>query len=406
MFGLYSTGLIISYLVFILANRDYLSIIPPFNPEPVLIVATFTFLGVLLTQRQPGHRIGWMFLSVALLRQIALIDDVSAIRLAQGAQPSFWLVFTLILSSWVSGLTFTLLALIIVLFPTGNLPSVRWKPALWLFGLQALLALGAIFFLVFDLGRFLTTRDPSSTNIILTSAAPGGLGTPLRHIREVPGTGLVMLLMGLIFLGVGFMALWSQFSQYRHGSQIVRQQIKWVLFAVSLWVLVFILVFIGLPAIDPILSGYLPLVFLVVLLVPFAIAIAILRYRLWDIDILIRRTAIYGTLTIILGLFYFATVTVLQSLVSNVSGERSPAVIVVSTLLIAMFFNPVRRRIQSFIDRRFYRRRYDTEQILAGFTLAVRDEVDLDELAQDLLDVVQESLQPETVSIWLSSERG
>ncbi len=134
---------------------------------------------------------------------------------------------------------------------------------------------------------------------------------------------------------------------------------------------------------------------------PLIITIAILRSHLWDIDLIIRKTLIYSFLIIFLGLVYFSAVTMLQSIFSLVSGQHSPVSVVLSTLAIAALFNPLRKRIQDFIDRRFYRRKYDAEQALAAFAAAARSETDLELLSNRLTGTVQEALQPEQVSLWI-----
>ena len=134
---------------------------------------------------------------------------------------------------------------------------------------------------------------------------------------------------------------------------------------------------------------------------PVAITIAISRYRLWDIDLILRRTLQYALLTGLLALVYFGLVVILQNLFATFSNQQSPIIIVISTLAIAAMFNPLRLRVQDFIDRRFFRKKYDAEQTLARFAAAARDEVDMDILTAKLVNVIDETLQPEKVNLWL-----
>jgi hypothetical protein len=139
---------------------------------------------------------------------------------------------------------------------------------------------------------------------------------------------------------------------------------------------------------------------------PISMAIAILRYRLWDIDIIINRSLVYGTLTGALALIYFGSVVLLQGLIRALTGQGSPIAIVISTLVIAGLFSPLRRRVQQFIDRRFYRRKYDAEKILSRFAMSVRGETDLDRLTAELQRVSMSAMQAEHVSIWLREPVG
>ena len=217
----------------------------------------------------------------------------------------------------------------------------------------------------------------------------------------------------IVFLQGAVIGLLSQIYRYFRGSTpIQRQQTKWVLIGLSgpLFV-IFLWLVLGQPALN-MLSGIqllesivsMPFVFtLLALLFPLTIAFSILRYRLWDIDLLIRRTLVYAVLTALLLLLYFGSVVLLQQAFRALTGQDSPIVIVISTLAIAALFNPLRSRVQDFIDRRFYRRKYDAEQTLAQFALIARDEVDMDKLSAALLGVVEDTMQPGHISLWLAA---
>jgi hypothetical protein len=193
----------------------------------------------------------------------------------------------------------------------------------------------------------------------------------------------------------------SVFVRFRRARGDERQQIKWFASAAALtvvWIIVFGQSTRGLPEVIVALSAL-----LVIPSIPIATGIAILRYRLYDIDILINRTLVYGSLTLMLALVYFGGVTVTQALFQALTSEEQlPQLLVVaSTLLIAALFTPLRRRLQSFIDRRFYRRKYDARKTLEAFSSKLRDETDLDALSEDLTSVVRETMQPAHVSLWL-----
>jgi len=217
--------------------------------------------------------------------------------------------------------------------------------------------------------------------------------------------------MGMLaWIGTG---VFAQFYRYASvSSPVLRQQTKWVVYSFAALLIGLVLITLPVvlfPGLRNSVTGrvmYLLLTIPVVLfglfLLPLSFGIAILRYRLWDIDILVRRTLVYGALTATLALVYFSSVVLLQILFTAVSGQQSAVAIVASTLLIAALFTPLRRRIQNDIDRRFYRRKYDAQKTLEHFASAVRNEVELEQLTADLISVVEETMQPESVSIWLN----
>jgi hypothetical protein len=221
------------------------------------------------------------------------------------------------------------------------------------------------------------------------------------------------LLVALVFPGA---IVISQIYRYRRVSTpLQRQQTKWILFGVTVAVGIVIgLQIIGslippnvnanpLGGVSGVILSY--IFFVAILLIPLSIGFSILRYRLYDIDVLINRTLVYGTLTALLALLYFGLIFALQSLFQGMFHQNNDVAIVVSTLVIAALFQPLRRRLQAIIDRRFYRRKYDARRTIANFSASLRGEVDLTELSEQLVAIVEETMQPAHVSLWLSQPR-
>jgi hypothetical protein len=211
-----------------------------------------------------------------------------------------------------------------------------------------------------------------------------------------------------VFLGFVLSLVWSQIYRYRRvSSEAQRRQTRWVVLGTTLAV-VGTLPF-QLPLDFSLVDGDTPFVLLLLemgfalsmLLVPLSISVAVLRSRLFDVDVLINRTLVYGSLTATLVALYFGGIVVLQRVFVVLTGQRSTLAVVASTLLIAALFTPFRHRVQSFIDRRFYRSKYDARKTLERFSATLRDEADLDALSDDLLGVVRETMQPAHVSLWL-----
>jgi hypothetical protein len=264
---------------------------------------------------------------------------------------------------------------------------------------------------------------------ILLFVFPDGLIQPRRFVKPVIGLFVIVLMAIFIavlleprmpgiswliplnaFLILLLSGLFGQIYRYwRVSTPVQRQQTKWILFSILvnlLWA-VFLLVRVASSLRFTAASIYglfeLHASLVIVALIPISTAISVLRYRLWDIDILIRKTLVYGALTAALALVFFSGVALLQGVVGRLTGTGdSPVAIVISTLAIAALFTPLRRRIQEFIDRRFYRRKYDAEQALEEFAAMARDETDLEALTGKLVEVVSETMQPEQVSLWLA----
>jgi hypothetical protein len=269
-----------------------------------------------------------------------------------------------------------------LLFPDGHSPSPRWRPVGWLGGLSIGLTVASSMILLWpERGPALVTGDESPSHVV--------------HV-------LVDFIAVPMLFVAGLGAVISLFVRFRRARGEERQQIKWFASAAALslvWIIVFGQASLrGLPGAIVALSSL-----LVIPSIPIATGIAILRYRLYDIDLIINRTLVYGSLTLMLALLYFGGVATTQAIFGALTGqeEQPQLAVVVSTLVIAALFMPLRRRIQSFIDRRFYRRKYDARKTLEAFSAKLRDETDLDRLGEDLMGVVRETIQPSHISLWL-----
>jgi hypothetical protein len=269
-------------------------------------------------------------------------------------------------------------------FPDGDLVSRRWRPVVWI---AAFLATVVTAFAMLRSGSDETRGIPNPMGVEAASLGP------LKSVLDVviPGAWLILALVSVA-------SLVTRFARSR-GEE--RQQIKWFVFAMLLLVSYSLadVLFVE----DPPVASIGPVVFVT----PYvAIAIAVLRYRLYDIDVIVNRTLVYGALSVFLALVYFGGVTLLQSAFRALTGQESNLAIVGSTLIIAALFSPVRRGVQAFIDRRFYRRKYDANKTLEAFSARLRNETDLDRLGDELVSVARKTMQPEHISLWLRSGSG
>jgi hypothetical protein len=284
---------------------------------------------------------------------------------------------------------------VLLLFPDGRLPSSRWRPLAWLSGAVILLLSVGVMLAPGRLANLAGVRKPFGIEGADWLAAGAYVLLPLLP--------LCMLASAL-----------SLVLRYRRSGGEERQQIKWIAFAASVVVVLYAIAMIAsfvFPAESWTTAGsvwWLNLLTYAVLssftLVPLAVGIAVLKYRLYEIDILINRALVYGSLTATLAMLYFGSVVSLQAALRVLTGQESTFAVVASTLLIAALFNPLRRRIQGFIDRRFYRRKYDAAKTLEAYNTRLRDETDLDALSGDLVGVARSTMQPEHASLWLRPE--
>jgi hypothetical protein len=338
-----------------------------------LFVLSFAVVGALVASRRPRNAIGWLLLLAGLSYVLGGLTQTAADDGRGGALVAWvgeWI--------WLVGIgpvaTFGLL-----LFPTGHLPSPRWRPVAWLAAVGLVVSVGAV---AFKPGRF------------EGSAIENPLGIP--WLPSWAGTAaLLVLLMAL----AGSIA--SLRARYRAAGPLERMQLKWLLYAAAL-VAAGVVVTAPLEALlgETGVSITNVVVTLTIATVPVAMGTAILRHRLYDIDLVIRRTLVYAVLTATLAGTYLAGV-----LLVGLAVGRSGFAVAVATLAVAALFRPALGRIQAIVDRRFYRRRYDATRTLEAFGGRLREELDLEALAADVRGVVQETVQPAHVTLWLRSPR-
>ena len=352
-------------------------------------VLTFSTVGVLIVARQPGNPIGWLLVACAVGYALAGLTNAYSsygLHTRPGELPGVPLAAVvsggLFLAGGGPAATFLLL-----LFPTGGLPSRRWRVVGWLAGVGMVLAVAGMVLAPGPLGG-----EPE--------APANPLGIPGREnlLRLVEAVGLVAF-----FIAV-FGSVASLIVRFRRARQVERQQLKWLSYAAVLVGLaaLFQVVLFAVWGDTTLTSSLANGAFTGALAcVPVAIGIAILRYRLYDIDQFISRTLVYVLLTVVLGLGYAGMVLGLGQLFGGVTGNPPSWAVAAATLAVAALFQPARRRIQDVVDRRFNRRKYDAAKTVEAFSARLRDELDLDTLSVELLDVVDQTMQPTAVSLWL-----
>jgi hypothetical protein len=361
--------------------------------EPTTVAIGYSVIGAIIASRLPGHPIGWICCAIGLTGAVEHFSSEYAIyalvahpEALVGGKAMLWLC------NWVWIVMFGLIVYLILLFPNGRLPSTRWR---WFAWSSVALTLLAATLMAISPDAALDVIG-SSDNVHISLPNPLGIEGLPNLYRPVQ----------TLVLASGLVAAASVVVGRRGARGVERQQIKWLLYASAIF-------FIGNILKNTVFSplggvwwglwvGYL-LVAVGGLGGPIAIGIAILRYRLYEIDTLINRTLVYGFLTGMLVAIYFSVVGSAQEIFRTLTGqaEQSQLAVVVSTLVIAGLFTPLRLRIQSFIDRRFYHSKYDAAKTLEAFSEKLRDETDLDRLNTDLVGVVRNTMQPAHVSLWL-----
>ena len=349
--------------------------------------ASPAFLGIIgpfVASRRPRNPIGWLLTVAALaattnpfLQSYATYGLLTRPGSLPGATTVFWVANAFWPLQWPG------LLLLLLLFPNGHLPSPRWRPVAWL-----AVIVPALYVLLSAVYPGPIPGFESYINPIGLTAAPAEL------LQPIYGSPIFFAAFPSVQLVVSALAVIARFRKAR-GDQ--RQQLKWFAYASVLAICIYALDALGLlgGAVASIVQG------LAIDGLVLAIAFAVLRYRLYDIDVIIRRTLIYGAMTACLVMLYLGCVIVLQAVFRTLTGQSSDLAIVASTLGIAAMFQSLRSSVQRLIDRRFYRHTYDAAQVLAAFGTTSRDEVELSHLTDRLVEVVGETMQPTQVSLWL-----
>jgi uncharacterized membrane protein len=345
-----------------------------------VVGALFAVVGALVASRQPGNKVGWLLLAAGLCLAVSLFGGGYA-RYALLTDPKS--LPGGIYGAWMQVTLFGMVAILAIFlplyFPTGRLLSPRWRPILWA-------GIGYLFCAVVG-----NNLQPGPEDWLPDAAA---VRNPVVYLPAIkPLLDVILALSAPCFL-VGIAgAVAALVVRFRRSRGIERQQLKWFTYAAAL---------APLPSLAyEMARGIWPVLLVLILpLVPISVGIAILRYRLYEIDRIINRTLVYGLLTAILGLCYAAG-SLLFVLVAGAGKEPPSWLVAAATLAAAAVFRPGRRRIQGLVDRRFNRRKYDAAKTVEAFSVRLRDEVDLDALSAELLAVADQTMQPTTASLWL-----
>jgi len=372
-------------VLFLYLNGSFEHVLDESLGVDMVMAVAFPAVGAIIASRQAQNAVGWIFCAIGLSGGASIFFSeygIFALVTQPGSLPVG--VIAAWIGTWVWLPSLILMGtLLLLLFPDGRLPSRRWRPVAWTAVSLAVASTAILATAPWDL---LEAGVPAENPFEVESLRDAGIAVP------VP-----ILLVGIPTMLLSVASLVIRFRRSRGGE---RQQLKWFVYAGVLNVGVLLS-----PGSDA--SNAVSLLQIATFpLLPIAAGIAILRYRLYDIDRIINSTLVYGLLTAMLVFVYVGSVFSLQYVLRTMTGETSQLVVVVSTLAIAALFNPLRRRFQSFIDRRFYRKKYDAQKTLAAFSARLREETDLETLGGDLVGVARNTVQPEHVSLWLkSSER-
>jgi hypothetical protein len=354
-----------------------------FRGSDAILAVVLATVGALIAVRRPHNPVGWLFGAAGLIfaaTAFAAEYRVYAVLTRRGSLPlgpeAAWV------ADWSWSLLLGVITGLFLLFPDGRLLSGRWRPLLWLTGLSTAVMAVGLALEPGPLDEFRVVRNP--------------FGVEVGPVVDLIGSvGILGLVLCLLAAGLSLML------RLRRGRGVQRQQLKWVAYAAAVAATVqagsimYFVVFRTSPMVLAVL------VIAALAAIPVAACIAILKYRLYDIDRLINRTLVYGLLTALLAGVYAGAVLVLGQVFGGVTADPPSWAVAGATLAVAALFQPARQRIQQVVDRRFNRRKYNTAQTIEAFSARLRDHVDLDTLAAELLAVVDQTMQPTAASLWL-----
>jgi hypothetical protein len=371
--------------LFLYLNGSFEHVLDESLGVDVAMAITFPTVGALVATRQPGNAVGWIFCAIGLSGGASIFFSeygIYALVTRPGSLPAGVISAWIGTWVWLPSVTLTI-TFLLLLFPHGRLLSPRWRPVAWL------------------------AAAVTAAGILLIALAPWDLldpGVPAQNPFGIEGLREVGLAVPVPILALGIptmlLSVVSLVIRFRRSRGEERQQLKWFVYAGVLIAAVLLI-----PRSDA--SDAVSLLEIAAFpLLPVAAGIAIFKYRLYDIDTIINRTLVYGALTATLVLVYLGSVVGLQYAFRGFAGGNSQLAVVASTLFIAALFNPLRRRLQGFIDRLFYRNKYDARETLETFNARLRDETDLDALGGDLVGVVRDTVRPAHVALWLREPGG
>jgi hypothetical protein len=362
------------------------------DPMALVIAVVYPLLGAFIASRRPGNSTGWLFCLMGLvagLYQFSMQYSIYAYVVRRQPLPlaaeMSWV------QSWAWFVPLVLILLLVLHFPDGRALSRAWQASGWVLAASIPLMIVVTFVLLWPFrGEQMFLPEEQMSEAALRSQ---------RILRS-----FWAVLIGIPLFGGVPLAVIALLTRLRRAGDVEKQQIKWFLYAGGIFstgLALTLALMLNPPAERYALILWNSILPALVTLIPASVAVGILRYKLFDIDLIIRRTLVYSVVTTVLAGIYLVSVILFQTIIRSITGDESTLAVVASTLLIAALFSPLRQRFQRTLDRRFFRSRYNPERLVAYLTAAMQSEVDIDRLALSLFDTVDTAVRPENLSLWL-----